>query len=230
MRRVLALSLALSLNLPAAAQNLTKTYTEFFGKDDRMGLYSEVAEKKLGSSVLKTIRENVLLIDCGKNGKPSTAFIAKQGENSRIYSAAHNDIMASESKQSCKIEDVALPRGDISHQFQNNGMRDDAAYDVVSWANIKSHKGFEICPNIYLSAKYIVPQSLDGSGLVGLSPICKIKSVEGELITTTCRGHYKASGAPLLSVSKGKVCVAGVFNAHSGKLLNYESYAAHIVP
>jgi len=91
-----------------------------------------------------------------------------------------------------------------------------------------SSGGFNICKSLDINSKLIVPQSYDGTGYLTLSPPCKATQISKHVISTTCRGHYKASGAPLLVVKGQKVCVAGVFNAHSGSLMNYESYAARL--
>ena len=221
---------ALSLSGLAAAQSYAHNYERFFGKDDRIGLYSIEAAERFSPAILKTIQDNTLLMDCGSNGKPSTAFIAKKKDGPRIISAAHNLTMAEAADQDCKLGKIVLPKGTVSIDFRDNGTQGDAAYDIAYWTNVTQHKGFSICRSADTSAKYFLAQSLDGTGKLGLSPECKVKAVKGSLITSTCRGHYKASGAPLLAVSENDVCVAGVFNAHSGRLFEYESYAARLEP
>jgi len=227
--RLTLVALALSLSGLAAAQSYSHNYERFFGKDDRIGLYSNEASERFSLSLLKTIRDNTLLMDCGSKGKPSTAFVAKTKADTRIISAAHNLTMARVNDEDCKLRAIALPKGVASSDFKDDGTKIDAGNDVAYWPNITQSKGFDVCDTIATSAKYILIQSLDGTGRLGISPMCKVKSIEGKLITTTCRGHYKASGAPLLAIHANKVCVAGVFNAHSGKLFGYESYAAKII-
>ena len=212
----------------SAAQNYSHNYERFFGTDDRIGLYSELAEQRFSAKVLKTIRRNTLLMDCGTSGKPSTAFVAKAKNSTHIISAAHNLTMAQTKGQDCKIGLTILPNGQTSKAFKDSGTKDDVANDVAIWENTTQQTGFKICQDIDTSADYILIQSLDGTGRLGVSPWCKIKSVDGNLITSTCRGHYKASGSPLLAVSENDVCAVGVFNAHSGKLFGYESYAANL--
>lgn len=225
-RLVIILTVWLIVAGAAHAQSYSYNYERFFGKDDRIGLYTDKAEALFTAKVLQVIRNNTLLIDCGSQGKPSTAFIAKNV----IYSAAHNLTLAQAKKLPCKIGTVELPNGKPSVNFKDNGMKADAAYDIASWPNITAHKGFKICKTLELDANYVLVQSLDGKGRLGVSPVCRVKSLENRLITTTCRGHYKASGGPLLKLSKTDVCVAGVFNAHSGKLFGYESYSAKLTP
>jgi hypothetical protein len=214
----------------AASQSYSHNYESFFGKDDRVGLYSQSAKDHFSTSVLQTIQNNTLLIDCGSSGKPSTAFVAKTKNGPHIISAAHNMTMAKAKRQNCQIGEITLSNGRISSNFKDSGMHDDAGYDIAYWPNVTPQSGFDVCGNTSQSSKYYLAQSLDGTGRLGLSPQCRINSIEGNLITTNCRGHYKASGAPLLSVTKQSVCVAGVFNAHSGRLYKYESYAARLEP
>lgn len=222
---VLILSL---LARTAEAQSYSHNYERFFGKDDRIGLYSDAAVERYSPDSLKLIRENTLLIDCGSSGKPSTAFVAKTEDGSRIISAAHNLKMAELRNGYCKLGNTVLPKGKASSKFKDDGTQADAEYDIAHWPNVTRRTGFRICESINRSAKYILAKSLDGTGKLGLSPECKVKAVNGSLITTTCRGHYKASGAPLLAISESNVCVAGVFNAHNGKRFGYESYAARL--
>lgn len=222
--------IVITLSGVSLAQSHSHDYESFFGKDDRIGLYTEEASARLSEIALKTIRANTILMDCSSSGRPSTAFIAQTKTGSHIFSAAHNLKMAENNKRDCKVGNVAIANGKASGAFKDSGMQDDAAFDIASWPNITKHQGFKICEAVNLSSKFILVQSLDGDGTLGLSPFCKVKSVKGQLITTTCRGHYKASGAPLLEVSEDNICVAGVFNAHSGKLFNYESYAARLSP
>ena len=214
----------------AASQSYSHNYESFFGKDDRIGLYSQAANKRFPSTILRTIRDNTLLIDCGSSGKPSTAFVAKTKNGSKIISAAHNLTMAENNALSCELGNTVLPAGRAASNFEDSGTLADAAYDIANWPNITSQLGFDICDQVDLTSKYMLVQSLDGSGRLGISPECKVKTIKGDLITTTCRGHYKASGAPLLTMKGQSVCVAGVFNAHSGKLFGYESYAARVKP
>jgi len=208
----------------ANAQSYSHNYESFFGKDDRIGLYSDAAEERFAPQVLESIRKNTLLMDCGSQGKPSTAFIA----DNKIVSAAHNLTLAQTKQLDCKIGKVALPDGQTSSDFKDNGTISDAAHDIATWPNITVHQGFKICKTIETDSQYALVQSLDGTGRLGISPFCKVTSVDGDLISTNCRGHYKASGAPLLAISENNVCAAGVFNAHSGKLFGYESYAAKL--
>ena len=230
MKHSLMVFASLMLASPASSQSYSHNYERFFGKDDRIGLYSEAAKERFTETVLKTIRNNTLLLDCGTQGKPSTAFVAKTKNGPRIFSAAHNLRMAKDDDRYCKLGKSILSKGQASEAFKNNGMLDDAAHDIAQWPNTTSHQGFNVCSTINTSSKYFLAQSLDGTGHLGLSPFCKIRSREGNLIRTTCRGHYKASGAPLLKITDDNVCVAGVFNSHTGKMFNYESYAAHLKP
>lgn len=230
MRLSLSIIAVLLLATQAVPQSYSHKYESFFGKEDRIGIYSQAANERLPSTILRTIQDNTLLMDCGSSGKPSTAFVAKTKDGSKIISAAHNLTMAETKELDCKLSKTVLPRGLAVSHFKDDGTRADAAYDIAYWPNITSQLGFDICNDVTLTSKYILVQSLDGSGRLGLSPECKVKSIEGNLITTTCRGHYKASGAPLLTVKGQSVCVAGVFNAHSGKLFGYESYAARLSP
>jgi len=227
MRFVFA-AIALVLTGISSAQGYSHNYESFFGKEDRIGLYSKAASERFSPPIIEIIRDNTLLMDCGSNGKPSTAFVVKMKGNTHIVSAAHNLTLAKTKAQSCKLGKTALPAGQASSNFKDNGMKSDAAHDIAFWSNITSSKGFDICETVTTASELFLVQSLDGTGRLGISPQCKIKSIEGKLITTTCRGHYKASGAPLLSVSSNNVCAIGVFNAHTGKLFNYESYAARL--
>jgi len=228
-RAALCLMLA-STSGVAAAQSYSHNYKSFFGKEDRIGLYSDAASSRFSETVLKTIRANTILMDCGSNGKPSTAFIAKTENGPRIFSAAHNLTMTENSGADCTSGKAILPKGKASSTFEDSGTLEDAAHDIAHWPNITANEGFKICKSLDLTSKFVLVQSIDGNGQLGISPICKIKSVKGKLITTTCRGHYKASGAPLLSITKDNVCVAGAFNAHSGRQFEYESYAAALRP
>ena len=214
----------------AASQSYSHNYESFFGKDDRIGLYSQAATERFSPAILKTIQDNTLLMDCGASGKPSTAFIAKTKSGSRIISAAHNLTMAETKNRECRLGKTALTEGQASTHFKDNGTLSDAAYDIAHWPNITSHEGFDICRSVSTSSKYVLAQSIDGTGRLGISPDCKVSSTEDNLMTTTCRGHYKASGAPLLAVTDKTICVAGVFNAHSGRQFEYESYAAKLSP
>lgn len=220
----------LSLSGLAAAQSYSHNYERFFGKDDRIGLYSDEATERFSPAILKTIQDNALLMDCGSSGKPSTAFIVKTKDGTRIISAAHNLTMAEAQSEACKLGKTDLPKGQASSDFKDDGTQGDAAHDIAYWPNVTEHEGFGICESVKTSSKFVLIQSLDGTGKLGISPECKVKSVKGNLITTSCRGHYKASGAPLLAISEKDICVAGVFNAHSGKLFEYESYAARLRP
>lgn len=230
MKHMLTVFASLLFAIPAGSQSYSHNYESFFGKDDRIELYSDSAKERFTETAFKTIQNNTLLLDCGTQGKPSTAFVVKTKNGPRIFSAAHNLRMAKDNNRDCKLGNAALPNGKASSEYNNTGMLDDAAYDIAQWPNTTSQKGFKICDRIDTSLKYFLAQSLDGTGHLGLSPYCKVRSVENKLIKTTCRGHYKASGAPLLTVIDKKVCVAGVFNSHSGKMFNYESYAARLYP
>jgi len=114
----------------ATAQSYSHNYERFFGKDDRIGLYSEAAETLFSPSILKTISDNTLLIDCGSSGKPSTAFVAKTKQGPRIVSAAHNLTLAEAKDQDCKIGKVALKNGKGSKSFKDSGTKEDAAHDI----------------------------------------------------------------------------------------------------
>lgn len=230
MKRFLASCIILILGSVATAQSYSHNYESFFGNDDRIDLYSEEARLRISEIGLKSIRDNTILMDCGTSGKPSTAFVAKTYNGPRIFSAAHNLTMAENNNLNCTSGNVTLRKGTASSAFIDSGTLKDAAHDIAQWPNITASLGFKICETLDLSSRYILVQSLDGNGQLGLSPFCKIKSVKNQLITTTCRGHYKASGSPLLSVKGDNICVAGVFNAHSGKRFNYESYAARLEP
>ena len=214
----------------AIAQSYSFNYEHFFGKDDRIGLYSEEAANRFTPAILNALQDNTLLMNCGTSGKPSTAFVAQTQQGSRIISAAHNLTMAEAKNRDCKLGKAILPAGRVSSLFQNNGTLDDAAHDIAQWPNITKRKGFRICETLELSSKIVLVQSMDGDGRLGISPFCKVKSVKDTLLKTTCRGHYKASGAPLLAVTDESICAAGVFNAHSGRRFEYESYAAKLSP
>ncbi|WP_026940577.1 hypothetical protein [Hellea balneolensis] len=230
MRVSLVLLTLLFLAGPSNAQSYAHNYESFFGKEDRIGLYSQEAIERFTSTVLKTIQDNTLLIDCGTNGKPSTAFVAKTKEGSRIISAAHNLTMAQRKNQHCKVGKILLEDGETAKNFKDSGTIEDVAYDVAQWPNLTPHTGFDICENLKTSTKYVLVQSIDGNGTLGLSPFCKVRSIKNNLITTNCRGHYKSSGAPLLAIRNDEVCVAGIFNAHSGRRFEFESYAARLSP
>ncbi|MEP3891800.1 MAG: hypothetical protein ABJN69_15200 [Hellea sp.] len=213
-----------------AAQSPAHNYESFFGFDDRIDLYSEAADKRFSKAILKTIRDNTLLMDCGSSGKPSTGFIVKTSLGTQIISAGHNLTMAEAGKRSCKLAGASLTKGKASPLFKDSGTKEDAGYDIASWPNITKRGGLDICKSISTSSKFVLVQSWDGNGKLGISADCKVKALNGRLITTSCKGHYKASGGPLLAVSENSVCAAGVFNAHSGKQFNYESYAARLTP
>ena len=229
-RAILCLILASASGVAAAQSSFQHDYKSFFGKEDRIGLYSDAASSRFSEAVLQTIRSNTILMDCGSSGKPSTAFIAKTQNGPHIFSAAHNLTMAENSGADCTSGNAILPKGMASPAFEDSGTLEDAAHDIAHWPNITANEGFKICKALELTSKFVLVQSMDGNGQLGISPVCKVKSVKGKLITTTCRGHYKASGAPLLSIAKDNVCVAGVFNAHSGRQFEYESYAASLRP
>jgi len=116
-----------------------------------------------------------------------------------------------------------------SQNFKNSATLLDTGFDIAFSKTKTPSNGFDICKSIDLNSDLVVPQSYDGKGYLTLSPSCRAIKITKHMITTTCRGHYKASGAPLLSVNDDTVCVAGVFNANSGSLMNYESYAARLI-
>lgn len=216
-------------SLALAQSSYYHDYKSFFGKEDRIGLFSQEANRQLSQKVLNNIVANTLLVDCGTQGKPSTGFIIQSENRSKIVTAAHNVQLAN--TKPCKIKRINGSVVDFTffethEHYQNTATLKDASYDIATAYTLSDIEGYKPCKNITMDAKLVVPQSYDGTGFIVLSPTCKMTQKTETLITTTCRGHYKASGAPLLSVTKDNVCVLGVFNAHSGSLMNFESYAA----
>ena len=69
------------------------------------------------------------MLDCGTQGKPSTAFVAKTKNGPRIFSAAHNLRMAKDDDRYCKLGKLILSKGKASEAFKSNGMLDDAAHE-----------------------------------------------------------------------------------------------------
>lgn len=208
-------------------------YKSFFGKEDRVGLFSEKAKAQFSETVRKSIAVNTLLVDCGSQGRPATGFIANTEDGPRIFTAAHNVEMAEENSRPCYIRrleeaDLVIDNFKPSQNFRNSATLLDAGFDLATSDTKLSSGGFEMCQSLDMNSKLLVPQSFDGTGYLTLAPQCRATKITNHIITTTCRGHYKASGAPLLVTQDDKVCVAGVFNAHSGSLMNYESYAARL--
>lgn len=208
-------------------------YKSFFGKEDRIGLFSQDAKTKYSNVIRKTITANTLLIDCGSKGKPATGFILNSKEGQRLMTAAHNVQMAFENSRPCYVKrldkpDVVIDDFQPLQNFKNSATLFDAGFDVATSDTQLASDGFNVCKSLDIKSELLVPQSYDGTGYLALSPACKSTKISSHVITTTCRGHYKASGAPLLVVKDEKVCVAGVFNAHSGSLMKYESYAARL--
>lgn len=231
-RAVLCLILA-SLSFSVSAQtSFYHDYKSFFGKEDRVGLFSEDAKARFSPKVLKTIAANTLLVDCGTKDKPATGFLGKTHDGTHIVTAAHNAQMAAQAKpcQAKRFNETAIEVSDIeiNSSFQDNATLTDVGFDIAKSKATALFGGFETCKNIDITSTFIVPQSYDGTGYLALPPTCRVTNITKTVITTTCKGHYKASGAPLLSVQENNVCVAGVFNAHSGSLMKYESYAANI--
>ena len=70
MRLSLALFTVLILASPAASQSYSHNYESFFGKEDRIGLYSKAATERFTPAILKTLRNNTLLMDCGASVMP----------------------------------------------------------------------------------------------------------------------------------------------------------------
>jgi len=130
MRMIAAFTILMLTNV-AASQSYSHNYESFFGKDDRIGLYSNEAAKRFPSSILKVIQNNTLLMDCGTSGKPSTAFIIKTKDRAQITSAAHNLTMARIRNEDCKLGKRSLLKGQVSSDFKDNGTQGDAAYDIA---------------------------------------------------------------------------------------------------
>lgn len=222
--------------LPAIAMAQSSFYFDyksFFGKEDRIGLFSDEAKARFSNNVLKSISANTLLMDCGSKGKPATGFLLQSKDGPQIVTAAHNVQLAT-SSQPCRARrynEYAVKVSDfkISADYQDSATLTDVGFDVAKAHSTTLLGGFKVCETIDMTAAFIVPQSYDGKGYLALPPLCRATKISGNVITTNCRGHYKASGAPLLLIKNENVCVAGVFNAHSGRLMNYESYAANII-
>ena len=217
----------------AWAQSYYHDYKSFFGKEDRVGLFSDKAKARYSESIRQIIADNTLLIDCGSKGKPATGFVAGFKEGHRVVTAAHNVQMASDNSRPCYVKrpgksDIVIDNFKPSQNFKNSSTLLDAGFDIAFSKTKLPSNGFDICKSFDLNSNLVVPQSYDGKGYLTLSPSCRATKITGNIITTTCRGHYKASGAPLLAIDDEAICVAGVFNAHNGSLMNYESYAAQI--
>ena len=208
-------------------------YKNFFGKEDRIGLFSDAAKTLYSKDIRQKIIANTLLVDCGSKEKPATGFIANFKKGQRIVTAAHNVQMATDNSRPCIIKkqdkpDTLIDDFKPSENFKNSATLLDTGFDIaVSKTKLPSN-GFNICKSFNLNSDLVVAQSYDGKGYLTLSPSCRATKITKHMITTTCRGHYKASGAPLLVIKSDSVCVAGVFNAHSGSLMKFESYAAQI--
>lgn len=232
MKRAALCLIALALPALASAQSsFYHDYKSFFGKEDRIGLFSEKAKARFSPKVLEIIAANTLLVDCGSKGKPATGFLLKADGQSVIVTAAHNVQLATNTPCKAKLynqDAVAVPNFQINPNYQDNATLQDVGSDVAIVKSTSFSGGFKTCQSLDLKAPLLVPQSYDGTGYLALPPICRATKISETIITTTCRGHYKASGAPLLSIKGDKVCAAGVFNAHSGSLMNYESYAANM--
>ena len=218
----------------AWAQSYYHDYKSFFGKEDRVGLFSDKAKARYSESIRQIIADNTLLIDCGSKGKPATGFIANFKEGHRVVTAAHNVQMASDNSRPCYVKrlgqsDIVIDDFKKSKHFKNSATLLDTGFDVAISDTTLTSSGFKLCENLELTSDLIVPQSYDGTGYLALPPPCRATKITNHVITTTCRGHYKASGAPLLAIKDDTICIAGVFNAHSGKLMNYESYAARLI-
>lgn len=235
MKRVaLCLILACVPLIANAQSSFYHDYKSFFGKEDRVGLFSEDAKARFSSDILKTIAANTLLVDCGTQGKPATGFLLKTKDGTDIVTAAHNAQLATEAKPCLarRFNEYAVQVSDFetNSDYKDNATLTDVGFDVAKAKSLTLTGGFDVCKNIALTSTLIVPQSYDGKGYLALPPTCRATKISETVITTTCKGHYKASGAPLLNIQEDKVCVAGVFNAHSGSLMNYESYAAKLNP
>lgn len=209
-------------------------YKSFFGEEDRIGLFSEKAKNRFSEDIRQTIIENTLLVDCGSKDKPASGFILNTDIGQRVITAAHNVNLAKETSRPCKTQligkdEVVVDDFKPSHRFENSSTLLDAGFDVATSERKLEAPGYNLCKALDLASELTVPQSYDGTGYLVLSPPCRAKKISKHIITTNCRGHYKASGAPLLAIKDEEVCVAGVFNAHSGGLMNYESYAANMV-
>ena len=208
-------------------------YKSFFGKEDRLALFSDKAKILYSDNIRRDIIANTLLVDCGSKEKPATGFIANFEDGQRIVTAAHNVQMAADNSRPCIIKRQDKPDALIhdfkpSQDFKNSATLLDTGFDIaVSNTKLPSN-GFNICKSFNLNSDLVVAQSYDGKGYLTLSPSCHATKITKHMITTTCRGHYKASGAPLLAIQDDTICVAGVFNAHSGSLMEYEGYAARM--
>lgn len=233
MTRALLCLMLVSLSGVSFAQNsFYHDYKSFFGKDDRIGLFSKKAKARFSPEVLEKITANTLLVNCGSQGKPATGFLLKAKDGTHILTAAHNVQLATTHKpcNASRYNEYAVQVTDFvtNANYQDNATLSDVGFDTARAKSLTLSGGFKICESIDLTSTLVVPQSYDGTGYLALPPICRATKVSETVITTNCRGHYKASGAPLLSIKDNKVCVAGLFNAHSGSLMNYESYAANM--
>ena len=209
-------------------------YKSFFGKEDRIGLFSEKAKSRYSEAIRQIITENTLLVDCGTKGNPASGFIVNIDKGQRIITAAHNVQLAKENSRPCKTKQINKDEEIVddfipSHQYENSATLIDTGFDIATSQKAFEASGYKLCKAIDLASELTVPQSYDGTGYIVLPPPCRATKISKNIITTNCRGHYKASGAPLLAIKNEKVCVAGVFNAHSGGLMNFESYAANMM-
>ena len=235
MKRLIVCIIALTAGSSAWAQSsYFHDYKSFFGKEDRIGLFSEDAKNRYSDAIRQTITENTLLVNCGSKDKPASGFVVNTDEGQRIVTAAHNVHMAKENSRPCRTkkigkDEVIIDDFKPSRHFKNSSTLLDAGFDVATSEYKFDAPGYNLCKAIDLVSELTVPQSYDGTGYLVLSPPCRATKISKHIITTDCRGHYKASGAPLLAIKDKKVCIAGVFNAHSGRLMNYESYAANMV-
>ncbi len=233
MKRLALYFLITALPAIATAQgSFYYNYKSFFGKEDRIGLFSDEAKARFSYDVLNSIAANTLLMNCGSKGKPATGFLLQSKDGPQIVTAAHNVQLATSSKpcRARRYNEYAIQVSDfkISADYQDSATLTDVGFDVAKAHSTTLLGGFEPCKTVDITAAFIVPQSYDGKGYLALPPLCRVTEIAGNVITTNCKGHYKASGAPLLLIKNEKVCVAGVFNAHSGSLMHYESYAAKL--
>ena len=208
-------------------------YKSFFGKEDRLALFSDEAKILYTDNIRQDIIANTLLVDCGSKDRPATGFVANFKDGQRLVTAAHNVQMAADNSRPCIIKQQDKPDALIddfkpSQNFKNSATLLDTGFDIAFSKTKTPSNGFDICKSFDLNSNLVAPQSYDGKGYLALSPSCRATKITKHMIMTTCRGHYKASGAPLLAIQADTICVAGVFNAHSGSLMNYESYAARI--
>ena len=64
-------------------------YKSFFGKEDRVGLFSDTAKTRYSEAIRQSITSNTLLVDCGSKDKPATGFVANFKDGPQIVTAAH---------------------------------------------------------------------------------------------------------------------------------------------